>query len=121
MKVSAVNGQVDDRRPYTVVYYDEQGQKQTIQRRPPPRLHRLLPQDEVRITRKKSEFWDEGDVVTVTATTKRQPNTLRIEDGSGRHTFISHRDVEFQSRNGEGPDALDSDGDPIGTRYLLWP
>ena len=118
MTVSSIN---NSRRPYKLEYYDDKGQKQVIHRRPPPLLHRLLPEDEVKITRKKSEYWDEGDEVTVAASNPRQPNTLRVENSDGRHTFLSHRDVEFVSRDGEGPEVFDRESDPIGTRYLLWP
>jgi hypothetical protein len=110
-----------DRRPYTVEYYDDKGERHVIRRTPPPRLHRLLPKDEVQITRKRSDHWDEGDEVTVTGTTARQPNTLRVEDESGRHTFLSHRDVKFISRDGQGPELFEQEADPIGSRYLLWP
>lgn len=111
------------RKPYTVVYYDDNGERQVIRRVPPPRLHPLLPQDEVRITRKRNDDWDEDDVVKVSATTERQPNTLRVEQKNGKHTFLSHHDVEFVSRNG-GTDLeaiAQEAGDPIGSRYLLWP
>ncbi len=118
---SSISVPQGDRRPYAVSTYDEKGQKTVIRRVPPPRLHPLLPKDEVRITRKRNDDWDEGDTVTVTATTDRQPNTLRVEDGKGRHTFLSYRDVAFESRDGEGPEALELDRDPVGSRYLLWP
>ncbi len=104
-----------------MVYYDEKGERQVIRRVPPPRLHTLLPKDEVTITRKRNDDWDEGDRVTVTATTDRQPNTLRVENSKGQHTFLSHREVAFKSRNGEGAEELALDQDPIGNKYLLWP
>jgi hypothetical protein len=110
---------VASRRPYTIVYY-EGGDRKVIHRRPPPRLHKIEVEDEVRISRKRSENWDEGDTVKVTRITERQPNTLRVEDADGRHTFLSHRDVEFLSRAGGREDPEES-SDPIGSRYLLWP
>lgn len=114
-----VTAPVTSRRPYTVVYYEE-GERRVIKRRPPPRLHKIEVEDEVRIQRKRSDHWDEGDVVKVSSIADRQPNTLRVEDGEGRHTFISYRDVAFEGRPSGSEDPEES-ADPIGTRYLLWP
>lgn len=119
---SGVSVPQGDRRPYSVVYYDDKGERQVIRRVPPPRLHPLLPKDEVRITHKRNDDWDEGDTVTVTATTERQPNTLRVERSDGRHTFLSHRDVELVARDGEAAaEVLGRDPESLGSRYLLWP
>lgn len=110
---------VASRRPYQIVFYDG-GERRVIHRRPPPRLHKIEVEDEVRITRKRSDNWDEGDTVKVTRITDRQPNTLRVEDDEGRHTFLSYRDVAFEGRPNGSEDPEES-ADPIGSRYLLWP
>ncbi len=91
-----------------------------IRRRPPPQLHRIRVEDEVSITRKKNDDWDKGDEVVVTGISKRQPNTLLVEKGDGTHTFLSYRDVQLESRPG-GEESFESEQDPIGSRYLLWP
>jgi hypothetical protein len=111
-----------DRTPYTVRYMKD-GVQQVVRRRPPPKLHDILPGDKVSLTRRKSEDWDEGDEVSVKSINPRQPNTLRIEEG-GKTTFVPYFDTRFGGRPGE--DVLKEDeraieADPLGSKYLLWP
>ena len=112
-----------DRTPYTVKYMKD-GVQQKVRRTPPPKLHDLLPEDKVIISRRKGEAWDAGDEVTVKNITSRQPNTLQVEK-DGRTTFLPYFDVRFSERPG-APDVIAQDdlkvaGDPLGSRYLLWP
>jgi hypothetical protein len=115
---------VFDRRPYKVEYYKD-GQKHVISRRPPPKLHPILPEDVVTIRRKRNDDWQEGDEVEVKAISSRQPNTLQVKNENGRTTFLPFFDVEFEGRD-EGTDVVANDTrarrrDPIGSDYLLWP
>jgi hypothetical protein len=115
---------VFDRRPYKVEYYKD-GVKQVINRRPPPKLHPILPEDVVTIRRKRNDDWQDGDEVEVTAIGSRQPNTLQVKNDRGQSTFLPFFDVEFEGRD-EGTDVVANDArarrrDPIGSDYLLWP
>ncbi len=120
-----------DRRPYKVEYYKD-GKKQSLMRRPPPKLHDGLAGDTVTITRRKNDDWREDDDVKVKAINPRQPNTLQVEKSNGEYTFLSYFDCKLQPRAGDeivtdskGRPVLDSQGqpvrDPIGNDYLLWP
>jgi hypothetical protein len=111
-----------DRTPYTVSYMKD-GERRTIRRVPPPKLHDLAPADKVVISRKKGDDWDAGDEVTVKSIGRRQPNTLQVEK-DGKTTFLPYFDVLFRER--EGADIIAEDGmkiarDPLGSKYLLWP
>ena len=111
-----------DRTPYKVQYFKD-GQRHVIKRIPPPKLHDMLPEDEVKISRKKGDNWDEGDKVKIKHITSRHPNTLQVEDKNGNTTFLDYMDLDFKPLNG---DARSKNGkqierDPIGSKYLLWP
>lgn len=111
-----------DRTPYTVRYMKDGVQK--VERRvPPPKLHDILPGDEVTISRRKGADWDEGDEVKVKGINPRQPNTLQVEK-NGKTTFLPYFDTRFEGRPGEDVIAEDerrAEADPIGSKYLLWP
>lgn len=112
-----------DRTPYKVQYYKD-GKKHTIRRIPPPKLHDMLPEDVVTISRKKNDDWDEDMTVKIKDIQRRQPNTLTIENDDGKYTFIDYTDVRFDGRPSE--EFFSSEGaaraaDPIGSKYLLWP
>ncbi len=116
-----------DRTPYTVEYY-KNGKKEKLKRIPPPKLHDILPEDVVTITRKKNVDWGEGDEVKVKNITKRQPNTLQVlNEDSGKTTFLSFYDVLFEGRPDEeeqnilSRDQAKRAADPLGSDYLLWP
>lgn len=123
MDYSAVHG--FSRRPYKVEYYKD-GKKHVINRRPPPKIHDMLPEDIVTITKKRNQDWDEGKEVEIERISERQPNTLLVKDYDNKHTFLSYSDVFFEGREDNSEDILASDNkvkrrDPIGSDYLLWP
>lgn len=109
-----------DRTPYTVKYKDMKGDIQSIRRRPPPKLHDMLPQDEVKLTRKKNDDWLSGHEFTVKHINPRHPNTLQIEDDDGKSTFVSFYDLNLERRRAarDGVEALDLE---VNNDYLLWP
>ncbi len=109
-----------DRKPYTISYMDQDGKQQKIRRVPPPKLHEALPTDQVELTRKHSDSFDTGDVVTVTSINPRHANTLKVENEDGQTTFISYFEMflkdKIAARNGVLPQ-----NDPVRNKYLLWP
>ncbi len=109
---------VYDRTPYNVEYYKD-GQKQTIRRVPPPKLHDIEEGDEVTITKKKGDDWDAGDTVDIKAIQSRQPNTLTIEKSNGQYTFLPYDDVELKEKS--TLHYIREGKDPFGSQYLLWP
>ena len=112
-----------DRRPY-IVKYQKDGKEHIIKRVPPRKLHDMLPQDEVTITRKKNDYWDKGDKVKIRNISGRQPNTLQVENSDGVTTFLSYFDVFFKGRKTAdiiAEDEAKQAKDPIGSKYLLWP
>lgn len=118
-----------NRDPYTVTYYKD-GEKQTIRRRPPPKLHEALPQDTVVLTRGKNDDWREGEKFKVKNISNRQPNTLQLVNEEGMSTFVDHYDMQVLTkpidrvRDGriskEEAKAQGIDLN-IDNRYLLWP
>lgn len=112
-----------DRTPYTV-RYQKDGVQHKIRRVPPPKLHDMLPGDEVTISRKKGDSWDKGTEVKIKHINTRHPNTLQIEDGDGKTTFLDYMDLNFKGREEDDIDSKDRKSiakDPIGSQYLLWP
>ncbi|MBP9706948.1 MAG: hypothetical protein KBD78_04840 [Oligoflexales bacterium] len=111
-----------DRTPYKVSYVDQKGQKQTIRRVPPPKLHEALPTDVVELTRKKNDDWDAGGDFVVKGINPRQPNTLQLENEDGQTTFVSYYDAKLIKKNAaahfQGEAAMDLEE---VNRYLLWP
>ena len=110
------------RTPYKVTYY-KNGKKKTIRRVPPPKMHGLLPKDNVRITQKKGDDWDEGKGVKIKGVSQRQPNTLYVEDEDGKRTFLSFYDVEWENITEQRKLAAErgEDYDEYGSDYLLYP
>jgi len=109
-----------DRKPYFISYVDAEGVQQKIRRVPPPKLHDALPTDRVELTRKHSDDFKDGDVMTVVGVSPRQPNTLKVQNADGQTTFISHYDMLLKEkrsmRDGIPPERL-----PERNQYLLWP
>lgn len=107
------------RVPYTVTYFKD-GEKHTIRRQPPPKLHDILPQDEVRLTRSKNNDFQEGDEMTVKGINPRQPNVLQLVNEDGLSTFVDYYDAHLENmvapRN--GVEVIDL---PVNNKYLLWP
>ena len=106
-----------DRQPYTVTYFKE-GVKHTIRRRPPPKLHDVLPTDIVSLKYDKNIEWEDGDDFEVKHINPRHPNVLQLENDDGETTFVEYFDVDLEEmvaprrgrRGQSNPDA-----------YLLWP
>lgn len=117
------------REPYTVTYY-KNGEKQTIRRRPPPKLHDALPEDTVMLTRGKNDDWREGEKFKVKTIQNRSPNTLQLVNEEGLTTFVDHYDMQLVtqpidrvhdgrvSREEAKAQGIDLS---VDNRYLLWP
>ena len=108
------------RRPYTVTYMDLKGEKQTLRRRPPEKLHDMLPTDIVSLTRQKSADFLEGDEFEVKHINPKHPNVMQLIDEDDRTTFVDFYDAKLEEmvapRNG-----IDPRDRPERNEYLLWP
>lgn len=111
---------VFSRKPYVISYTDQEGKLQKIRRVPPPKLHEALPTDKVELTRKHSDTFDTGDVVTVSSINPRHANTLKVQNSDGKTAFISYFEMFLKekraARDGVLPENL-----PENNEYLLWP
>lgn len=107
------------RKPYTVTYYKD-GEKQTIRRRPPKKLHDILPKDVVELTHKKNDDWPVDSEYEVKHINPRHPNVVQLENDDGQSTFVSHYDLELKDALGDRGTDSPMD-DPERNRYLLWP
>ena len=110
---------VFDRKPYTVQYM-ENGEVKTIKRRPPPKIHDMLPTDIVELTKKRNDDWDLGDVREVKNINPKHPNTLQLVNDDGVTTFISCYDLKMNKMIAprDGVDIVEM---PERNQYLLWP
>lgn len=110
------------REPYTVTYYKD-GEKQTIRRRPPPKLHDALPNDTVTLTRSKNDDWKEGESFKVKNIQQRSPNVLQLVNEEGLTTFVDYYDAKMTIKPEERlPEGVESKFElPINNKYLLWP
>ncbi len=108
-----------NRTPYTVTYMKD-GEKKTIRRVPPPKLHEMLPDDLVSLTRGKNADFKAGDEFTVKGINPRHPNVLQLTNEDGIDTFIDHYDLRLEEIRStrDGVEPIDM---PINNRYLLWP
>lgn len=109
------------RKPYTVTYMDLKGEKQTIRRYPPAKLHKALPTDVVSLTRKKNDDFQEGDQLKVKHINPKHPNVLQLENEDGLTTFVDHFDVKLEQRIANRGDDTPTDIENFKNRYLLWP
>ncbi|KAB8029982.1 hypothetical protein [Fluviispira multicolorata] len=107
-----------DRTPYNVEYYKD-GEKQTIRRVPPAKLHDMVAGDEVTINRKKGDDWDAGDNVEIKAINPKQPNTLTLQKENEDYTFLTYDDVDLKTKSMQH--LINEGKDPYGSQYLLWP
>jgi hypothetical protein len=113
-----------DRKPYIVHYVDQEGKQQSIRRVPPPKLHTAMPTDKVELTKKLSDNFDAGDELTVKSINPRHANILKVENGQGQTTFISHYDMKVKDKIAprlESEAAASGEDIPIQNDYLLWP
>ena len=108
-----------NRTPYTVTYYQD-GEKKTIRRIPPPKLHEAVPDDTVKLTRGKNADFKAGDEFTVKSINPRQPNVLQLTNSDGVSTFADYYDTTLEEMRGarDGIEPIDL---PINNKYLLWP
>ncbi|MDA9951480.1 hypothetical protein N9D31_02780 [Oligoflexaceae bacterium] len=107
------------RRPYTVSYYKD-GELKQIRRRPPKKLHKLLPTDVVELSQKKNDDFLGSETYEVKHINNRHPNTLQLVNDEGKTTFVAHNDVELREAviPREGVVTVD---DAETKKYLLWP
>lgn len=109
-----------DRKPYFVTWKDQNGDMQKIRRVPPPKLHEALPEDIVKLTRKRSDDFPEGAELTVKHIANRHPNTLQLIAEDGKTTFVNYTDIEIKERRA-ARDGMQPEELPERNRYLLWP
>jgi hypothetical protein len=105
-----------------VTYYKD-GEKETIRRRPPPKLHDVLPNDTVTLTRGKNDDWKEGETYKVKNIQQRSPNVLQLVNEEGLTTFVNYYDAKMTIKPEERlPEGIESKFElPINNEYLLWP
>lgn len=113
-----------ERRPYTVTYKDfHTGEIKKLVRRPPAKLHPILPTDQVVLTSQKGADWPSGDEYSVKQINPKQPNILKIEDNNGKTTFVDYFDVrlskEIAARNEDGSPWSPEQGPRRS--YTQWP
>ena len=108
------------RKPYTITYKDlRSGELRQIKRRPPPKLHDILPTDQVELLRSKNEDWQEEGIYTVKHINPRHPNVIQVMDEDLGTTFVDYFDLEIDEKVAfRGGDSRD---DPRYNRYLTWP
>ena len=107
------------RRPYTVTYMKD-GERQTIRRRPPPKLHDVWPKDLVSLKETKNIDWEADDEFTVKHINPRHPNVLQLINDEGETTFVDHYQVELEEMIGER-DGVKPQEMEVNNKYLLWP
>lgn len=107
------------RRPYTVTYMKD-GERHTLRRRPPEKLHDIWPEDIVSLKEGKNEQWEGGEEYEVRHINPRHPNVIQLDDGDGNTTFVEYMDLELEEaigpRDGKRPTDM-----AANNRYLLWP
>ena len=107
-------------KPYTVVYKDSKtGDLKTVRRRPPPKLHKLLPKDTVELTSTKNLDWQDDQTYTIKHISYRSPNVIQLMNEEGRTTFVDHDQVKLMEKKGKRD--IKQIDDPIQSEYLLWP
>ena len=108
------------RKPYNTFYKDfHTGEVKKIKRRPPPKLHNMLPTDVVELKSKKNQDWEQGEEYKIKHLTYRAPNTIQLEDDDGLTTFVSSFDLDLVEKVAyRGETQADS---PDANKYLIWP
>lgn len=109
-----------DRKPYFVSYIDTEGKQQKIRRVPPPKLHDALPTDKIQLTKKRSDDFNEGDIVTVSSINPRHANTLKVENKDGQTTFVDYYDMVLKEKRA-ARGGIPAEQLPERNKYLLWP
>ncbi|MEZ4741148.1 MAG: hypothetical protein R3B45_01650 [Bdellovibrionota bacterium] len=108
------------RRPYTVKYYDLHGDLKEITRRPPKKIHNILPTDKVELRVGKNDDWPGGEVYTAKHINPKHPNTIQIKNDNDVATFVSALDLNLEEKINYG-DGRDPRDEPINSGYLSWP
>lgn len=113
------------RSPYYVRYRDSDGELKSIRRVPPAKLHDMMPDDVVTISKKRSDNWENGEEVKIVGINPKQPNTVMVEKENGTRTFLSYTDVKTKPKTAAdveyAEELKERANDPIGSDYLLWP
>lgn len=109
-----------NRTPYTVTYYDQKGEKQTIRRVPPPKLHDALPTDRVELTTQRSDDFQKGESYEVKHINPRHPNTLQLVNEDGQTTFVDFYSARLDKKIAPR-DGVDPRDEAISNQYILWP
>lgn len=107
------------RQPYTVSYYQD-GEKKTIRRVPPPKLHDALPLDKVELSHKRNDDFEAGEVYEVKHINPRHPNTMQLVNNDGQTTFVNHYHTVLKQKIAPR-DGVDPRDESINNEYLLWP
>lgn len=110
---------VFSRRPYNVTYYKD-GERHTIRRRPPEKLHQIWPEDEVSLIGNRNEDFKADEEYVVKHINPRHPNVLQLENEDGATTFVEYFDLNLENAIGprSGEDAVDT---AVSNEYLNWP
>ncbi len=107
------------RKPYDVTYRDfHTGELVTEKRRPPEKLHNMLPEDVVELSTKKNADWPAGEDVTVTDINYKQPNVLKVAKSDGSTTFVDYYDAELKEEVGYREN---NQVRAKSSKYLTWP
>lgn len=94
------------------------GELVSKKRRPPPKLHDMLPTDKVELKFKKNEDWDSGEELTVKSISDRSPNVVQIKNEEGESTFVSSIDLNLVEEQAYRPG---KSKEQRSSKYLLWP
>lgn len=108
------------RRPYTITYLDLKGERNTIRRVPPVRLHQMLPTDVVELNYQKNSDFLEGDEFEIKHINPRHPNVLQLINDEEATTFVDYYQADLTEEVADRPGVNPFDK-PINTRYLMWP
>jgi hypothetical protein len=108
------------RKPYTISYQDLNGEKKTIRRVPPEKLHEMLPTDQVELKYKKNDDFLAGDTFKVKHINPRHPNVLQLVNDEEMTTFVDYYHAELIDQGTDRP-GINAQDRTINNRYLLWP
>ena len=105
---------------YTVTWYDN-GEKKTIRRVPPQKLHTMLPEDVVELKTKRSDDFLEGSDYVIKNINPRHPNTVQIKNSEGQTTFVEYFKLEPDEKRLLNPDGSVAISNSKISKYLRWP
>lgn len=105
---------------YTVTWFDN-GEKKTMRRIPPPKLHTMLPEDIVELKSKRSDDFLEGKNYEIKGISPRHPNTIQIKNDEGQTTFVEYFKLEPEEKRILNADGSLSINNSKLNKYLRWP